>query len=907
MSVFDRFEPRLQHAIVSRLGWRSLRPVQEQAGEAVLDGRNAVILAPTAGGKTEAAIFPVLSQLLQTTATGVSALYVAPIKALLNNQAERLGLYTEMVGLRRFVWHGDISSSARQRFVKEPAELLMTTPESLEVMLISRRVPDLFGRLQAVIIDEVHALAGTDRGAHLMSVLERVAAQSVHDVQRSGLSATVGNPAAILEWLRGSSQRPGAVVDPPAKPARRRVLVVRNEDDREMARDASAVARGHKSLFFCQSRSTSEAVAERLSRHGTNVFVHHSSVSKEERLAAEEQFQRGSDACIVCTSTLELGIDVGDLDKVFQAEAPSTVSSFLQRMGRTGRRDGQVANTTFFCLGDETVLQASALIELARDRWVESVRVTDRCWPVLLHQVLALALAHDGISPDAAWSHLSRVPDFAGIHRAEFDRLMAWLIRDQGLDLHSGRLLLGPKTERLFGRRNFMKLYAVFSSPATYAVLTTAEQPIGTLEQDFIDQLIEGASCFLLGGRAWVPVRVDHDLRRLYAEPAPRGKEPTWKGYLPNFVGFEICQRIRTLLMSTSDPPYLHESARAALARSRDTYGDVLRLGQAIEYDDGEIRWWTFAGGRINNTLRYALRACNADWTVVPSNFELSIRGPDLSRHAFDEALARIETVEFWEDEALWRDIAADLPNYRLSKFQPLMPPWVVREMVAGFLLDMEGAWSWLNGTAARPRTPDLEAVAPPAEPAPAFPVPKGSEPQLPYRWVADQADLERTCAALRAFPAIGLDVETTLYEHALCLIQIGTPTETLLIDPFEFSDFAPLAELMADTNVCKVIHTQFEVGVMRAHEMPIRCFADTCKLSKQLRGDVPGNHNLRAVCRRELGIELDKSSQTSDWRRRPLTDAQVRYAALDAEVLLPLYDRFAADMPPDLFDAAPT
>ena len=223
MSLFARFAPRLQEAIVARLGWSSLRPVQEQAGEVLLDGMNAVVLAPTAGGKTEASMFPTLSGMVADPPQGVGALYIAPIKALLNNQSDRLGLYTEMVGLHRFVWHGDTTDHERRQFLQEPAELLMTTPESLEVMLVSQRIDTakLFGDLRTVVIDEVHAIAGTDRGAHLMSVLERIARLSRHDLQRVGLSATVGNPDAILHWLQGTSKRPGRVIDPPKQPARR--------------------------------------------------------------------------------------------------------------------------------------------------------------------------------------------------------------------------------------------------------------------------------------------------------------------------------------------------------------------------------------------------------------------------------------------------------------------------------------------------------------------------------------------------------------------------------------------------------------------------------------------------------------------------------------------------------------
>ncbi len=199
MDTFARLAPRLRDAIAARLGWTALRPVQELAGGAILDGKNAVVLAPTAGGKTEAAVFPMLSALMERPPSGIGAVYVAPLKALLNNQEERLGRYAEMAGFSSFVWHGDTSDAHKRTFVSEPAPLLMTTPESLEVMLISPRVPAarLFADLRCVIVDEVHAFAGTDRGAHLLSVLERVPACRTRR-PRIGLNATVGSPEANL-------------------------------------------------------------------------------------------------------------------------------------------------------------------------------------------------------------------------------------------------------------------------------------------------------------------------------------------------------------------------------------------------------------------------------------------------------------------------------------------------------------------------------------------------------------------------------------------------------------------------------------------------------------------------------------------------------------------------------------
>jgi ATP-dependent Lhr-like helicase len=694
VSVFARFAPRLQEAIVARLGWSSLRPVQEEAGRALLDGCNAVVLAPTAGGKTEASMFPALSGMVSDPPRGVGALYVAPIKALLNNQADRLGLYTEMVGLQRFVWHGDTGASERRRFLREPAELLMTTPESLEVMLISERIDAaaLFGDLRIAIIDEVHAIAGTDRGAHLMSVLERIAPLSRHDVQRVGLSATVGNPDALLAWLQGTSKRPGLVVDPPKQPSRRQLLVVHREHLPAIAQEAARAAKGAKSLFFCQSRATTEATAEHMRRAGTAVFVHHSAVSKEERALAEERFHHGSDACIVCTSTLELGIDVGDLDRVLQAEAPSTVSSFLQRMGRTGRRAGQTANTAFYCETTEGVLQAIALIELAKAGWVESIDIDTRCRPVLVHQLLALSLAHHGIPPDDAWAHLSRVPDFRDIHRGEFDRLVDWMVSDRSLTRVSGRLVLGPKAERRFGRRHFMELYAVFQSPQAYTVQTHTGQPLGSLDQAFVDRLTEGGvSSFLLGGRAWTVDRIHHDDRRITAQPAPRGQRPTWGGHLPHFLGRELCQKIRQVLTADSGYAYLDPKASAVLQSERDRMREILEGdGDCIEEADGELRWWTFQGGRINGTLRYALEAVEPDWKAIPDNFAVRIRGDGADDQSVRAAIAKVRAPGFWDDDKLCAEVLESLPAYRLSKFQPLMPEWVAREVIGRWLLAVE-------------------------------------------------------------------------------------------------------------------------------------------------------------------------------------------------------------------------
>jgi ATP-dependent helicase Lhr and Lhr-like helicase len=906
-SVFSRFAPRLQEAIASRLGWTTLRPVQELAGAAILDGKNAVVLAPTAGGKTEAAMFPTLSMLVEHQAEGVGAIYLAPIKALLNNQSDRLGLYTEMVGLSRFLWHGDVESPARKAFIAEPSDLLMTTPESLEVMLASTKVPvaKLFRNLRIVVIDEVHALAGSDRGAHLMSVLERIADHSIHDVQRVGLSATVGNPDVILQWIRGTSKRDGVVVDPPKSPAKRQIAVQLDPELATLATKAAELAKGKKSLLFCESRALTETVADRMRDRGTDVFVHHSSVSLEERRLAEERFAGGGSAAIVCTSTLELGIDVGDLDNVFQANAPGTVSSFLQRMGRTGRRASTTANTTFFCDNPEAVLQAVALVELAREGWVESIPAQQRCWPVLVHQLLAFTLPAGGIARNLAWDKLSRLPDLAGITRFELDQTIDFMVLHDYLFESSGLLSMGDAAERKYGRKNFLELYAVFSSPQYYRVIGPSGSDIGSLEQAFVDNLVEDMTSFLLGGRAWLVHSIDHKSRTVSVRPAPRGKQPSWGGFAPKMLGFEVCQRIKQLLCETTEYPYLAAGAAAALQLYREDFAALLQRGNAIQVADDGARWWTYAGGRINQTLRHAIAELTG-WKVVNDNFRLRFEGDGVSHAAVVKAIEALAAPAFWDDADLWQRIVARIPPYRFSKFQAALPPRFELELVGRYLLDLDGARRFILGDKAEAhstRVADLLrrviSSFPVAEPGPQPLAVEAALPLRAIRLVTTDTDLLALCADLATRKFIALDVETTLFDRDLCLIQVGVDEYSAVIDPRAPIDLEPLARIFESQSIVKVIHNaSFERSVLQRANIAIANVFDTLAASRRLRGKQAGGHSLAAVCRRELDKVLDKSQQISDWTRRPLTGAQVNYAALDVEVLVDLFARFSEIQP---------
>ena len=303
------------------------------------------------------------------------------------------------MGLEVFKWHGDVSDSRKQSFRSTPADVLMTTPESLEVMLISARTDAkaLFTNVSAVVIDEVHAFAGDDRGAHLASLLERITTLCGRDIQRIGLSATVGNPLVIGEWLQGSSKRPFRLVDPPRPKAQRELHIDFCEDIETAALGIAQLARNKKSLVFVESRAKAERSAQALDGSGVEVFIHHSSVSRADRLLAEGSSLAGRTRRSVCTSTMELGIDVGDLDHVIQVDAPSICRIIPSAPRSDWRRANASTNCTFFCLSPESLLQSVALLRLAESGWSRTCNPS-QALHVLAHQVMALVLQEGGIS-----------------------------------------------------------------------------------------------------------------------------------------------------------------------------------------------------------------------------------------------------------------------------------------------------------------------------------------------------------------------------------------------------------------------------------------------------------------------------------------------------------------------------
>ena len=701
-SAFFRLSPRLQHGISQVLGWGSLRPVQELTIQAILGGNNCVVLAPTAGGKTEAAFFPILDIIYQNKLKPVSALYISPIRALLNNQEPRLIKLASLVGETAFKWHGDVLQSDRQRFLRDPAHILMTTPESLEVMLISPKIDTaaLFAGLRFVVVDEIHHFAADDRGAHLIAILERLAQYTDQDIQRIGLSATVGNPETILHWLNGSSQRTSQIIDPPRDAASRLIRIDTYLDEDELAEKVAPLVKGRKTLFFVEGRKLAEGVKQAIDGVTAITYVHHSSIGRELREEAEQSFTfgRGSQ-CIVCTSTMELGIDVGDLDAILQQDAPSTVSSFMQRMGRTGRRPGARAEMNFFCREEIALLRATALVNLARQSWIEPVRPAKFAIQVLAHQILAQALQFYGIRRDDLWKVAQAAQCFSGIARQDYDLLLDHLVKTDILNQADGLYVFGKTGEKQFGRQNFLTLYSVFETPEEIKVLTADRRVIGTLQAWFVQLTSsKGEMIFILAGRAWMAKHIDLEAGEMIVSPAPRGAIPRWNsgGAL---IGREIAEAMRSCLASEEAYPFLTQKAQQGLDKMRREWS-ALVTEETIPLRPHGREWelFTFAGDRINILLGQALETITG---CGISGDSLSLRIKPASTTPISEsmltlAVDQLRAEGYFSPERIL-SYAVRLPPSRWSKFQPLLPKELEARFLAERIFDVQGLQDWLK------------------------------------------------------------------------------------------------------------------------------------------------------------------------------------------------------------------
>lgn len=612
MNIFNRYAPFIQEFIYQN-HWESLRAIQVAAGDAIFNTEENVLLtASTASGKTEAAFFPILTEFYENPPCSVGALYIGPLKALINDQFLRLNDLCEQARIPVWHWHGDVPQSHKNKLLKNPSGILQITPESLEALLLHKHasIARLFGDLRYIVIDEVHSLLRGDRGGQTLCLIERLSRMAGVNPRRIGLSATIGDPKGTGEFLASGTGRGTIIPKIEANGTRWRLSMEhfyvqgpQSAQDKQVenalpvldeATDAAPESadpgigyifehtRGKKCLVFVNSREECEAVTTTLrqyceARHEPDRFlIHHGNLSASYRETAEAVMKDdGQFQTTVTTATLELGIDIGRLERAFQIDAPFTVSSFLQRMGRTGRRD--LPPEMWFVMREEQpearamlpttvpwkLLQGIALVQLyLEERWVEPPKLDRLPFSLLYHQTMSTLASCGELSPAALAARVLPLSYFHRITQEDYRLLLRHLIEiDHIQRTEEGGLIVGLAGERIV---NSFKFYAVFQENEEYTV-RCGSQEIGTIVKP-----PPAGEKIALAGHVWVVEEVDHKRHLIYCEQV-KGKVPAYFGECPGDIHTKVLERMRRVLQEDRLYPYLMKNAVARLEQARRT------------------------------------------------------------------------------------------------------------------------------------------------------------------------------------------------------------------------------------------------------------------------------------------------------------------------------------------------
>lgn len=612
MSAFDRYAPFVQDYIY-RNHWENLRAIQVAAADAIFNtDENVLLTASTASGKTEAAFFPIITLFSENPPSSVGCIYIGPLKALINDQFTRLTDLCEEADIPVWHWHGDVAQSHKSRLMKRPSGILQITPESLEAMLLHKHaaIPKLFGDLRFVVIDEVHSLLRGDRGGQTLCLIERLSRIAGVNPRRIGLSATIGDPEGTGEFLSLGTGRKTIIPKIEAKGSKWRLsmehfyvkdvqaaegkdvqdaLPVLEEKTDEAPKNADPGigyiyehTRGKKCLVFVNSREECETVTTTLRQycdlqHERDRFlIHHGNLSASYRETAEGVMKDDSQyMTTVTTATLELGIDIGRLERAFQIDAPWTVSSFLQRMGRTGRRESP-PEMWFVMREDEPearamlpatipwkLLQGISLVQLyLEERWCEPPRLDRFAYSLLYHQTMSTLASCGEMSPKAMADRILRLHYFHRVSQDDYKILLRHLIKtDHIQQTEQGGLIVGLAGERVV---NSFKFYGVFVESEEYTVRSESQE-LGTvcLPPPVGEKLA-------IAGHVWVVLDVDHKRHLVYCEQV-KGSIPAYFGECPGDLHTKILQRMRKVLKEDKQYPYLMQNAVARLDQARFT------------------------------------------------------------------------------------------------------------------------------------------------------------------------------------------------------------------------------------------------------------------------------------------------------------------------------------------------
>lgn len=790
MSTFDRYAPFIQDFIYTH-EWENLRAIQVAAADAIFNTHDNVLLsASTASGKTEAAFFPILTEFWENPPHSVGALYIGPLKALINDQFERLTDLCGQANIPVWHWHGDVAASRKARLMKNPSGILQITPESMEALLLRKHssIARLFCDLRYVVIDEVHSLLRGDRGGQTLCLIQRLGRLAGVNPRRIGLSATIGDPQLTGAYLASGSGRATIIPNidspgrtwrlsmehfyvtgpqaadeawPPAastQPTRAHAgeasleaADIEHEGELQALPDAAPApgnrktgsegaggpyldddtnmdeaptdtapaaadpgigyifehTRGRKCLVFVNSREEAEAVCTTLRQYceakgePDRFLIHHGNLSASFRESAETLMKDdASTLTTVTTATLELGIDIGRLERAFQIDAPFTVSSFLQRMGRTGRR-GAPQEMRFVMREEQPearsltpesipwkLLQGIGLVQLyLEERWVEPPRLDRLPYSLLLHQTLATLASEGELTPAQLAARVLPLAPFMLVTQEDFRTLLRHLLQTDLVQLtEEGGLIVGLAGERIV---NSFKFFAVFQENVEYTVRSESQE-IGTIVQP-----PPAGEKIAIAGHVWVVDEVDHKRHLVYCTMV-RGKVPAYFGDCPGDINTRVLVRMRQALKEDAVYPYLMRNARARLQQARHTSANA-GLADTPLVNMGGNMWcllpWlgTYAFLAMERIIKILLAPkLNIKGIESARPYYLQFKLAGSPENLMAELAHVADAYEAGQLDPMDLLYPGEVPLF--EKYDGYLPPELVRKGFAYGVLDIDGA-----------------------------------------------------------------------------------------------------------------------------------------------------------------------------------------------------------------------
>jgi ATP-dependent Lhr-like helicase len=719
---FFQLDERIQRFIWAE-GWESLRDAQEAAIPLILNAdRDVIVAAATAMGKTEAAFLPALTHMLQLNESGL-IVYISPLKALINDQFDRFDRLCEQLDIPVWPWHGDVSSSLKTRFLSKRNGILLITPESLEAMFCNRgtSVGAIFDRLTFLIVDELHAFIGSERGKQLQSLMHRIEQAVERKIPRIGLSATLGDMNLAAEYLRSGEGSSVAIVESRSSNSELKImvkgyeepLIVRSGDDNDEEQEPTTPnliaihlfksLRGSNNLVFPNSRREVERFTHLLNnlclQHQVpnEFWPHHGSLSKEIRTETEAALkQHNLPATAICTNTLELGIDIGTVKSVAQIDSPPSVASLRQRLGRSGRRKGEPAILRCYCIEDALgaqislatelrleLIETTAMISLLLEGWFEPPATNGVHLSTLVQQMLSAIAQYGGATISQLYTLLcGKNAPFSGLSKEDFMTLVRHLGHSELLmQDSSGVLLHGRVGEKLVNHYTF---YAAFVIDEEFRIVASGKT-LGTIP---ISQMLTVGQRILFAGKTWFVEQIDEAQKTIYVIRTSGGVPPLFSGSTGR-IHTRVRQCMRCLLESNDVPLFLDEVARRFLAEARQGYADR-NLGSTFFIDQGKVLYiLTWLGDAANEAI-----AC----LLIRRGFIATAAGPGVEvqkgLHTTEEILdALIDTAI--EDPPPLNVLLADVKNLQREKWDWALPDDLLRIAYASLYLNLDEALKW--------------------------------------------------------------------------------------------------------------------------------------------------------------------------------------------------------------------